>query len=224
MNRRRVVVVVVGLVVICALMPFAVREIGFFRVRQVEITGARYLEPAYILAQLAVETDRNVFDPLKGLRERALAIPGVTQAEVTRRLPGTLRIRVTERPAVAFVRGDSGLVALDAGAARLPYDPVHTAFDVPVVERADSGITRVLDLLRRAYPSLYDDVDAARRGPAESVILELGTHRIWLSVQSDARHVRELEIVRHHLDQNAMPFAELDARFDGWVVVRRERV
>ena len=224
MSRRRVAFIVAGIVVICALMPFAVREIGFFRVRQVEITGAQYLEPAYILGRIGVEADRNVFDPLKGLRERALAIPGVTQAEVTRRLPGTLRIRVTERPAVAFARGDSGLVALDADGTRLPYDPVRTAFDVPVVERADSGVTRVLDLLRRTYPSLYDDVDAARRGPAESVILELGGHRVWLSVRSDARHVRELEIVRHHLDQNAIPFAELDARFDGWVVVRRERV
>ena len=101
MNRRRLILRVVGVVVICALLPFAVREIGFFRVGQVEITGTRYLEPADVLAGLALEPDRNVFDPLGPLRDRAEAIPGVVDAEVTRRLPGTIRVRVTERTAVA---------------------------------------------------------------------------------------------------------------------------
>jgi cell division protein FtsQ len=216
--------VTAGVVVICALLPFAVREVAFFRVRQVEITGATYLEPTYILQRAALEPDRNVFDPLTGLRDRVLAIPGIARAEVIRKLPGTIRIRVTERPAVAFATGDSGLVALDANAVPLPYDPSRTGFDVPVVERPDSDVTRVLDLVRRSHPTLYDDIDAARRGPAESVILELGSHRLWLSARSEERQVRELETVRHHLDQHAIPFEELDARFDGWVVVRRGRV
>jgi cell division septal protein FtsQ len=218
-----VVFLAVGITTIIALAPFAVREIGFFRVRQVEIAGTRYLEPAYVLARLGVEADRNVFDPLGSLRDRAVEIPGVVDAEVTRRLPGTVRVRVTERVAVAFTQGDSGLVALDALAGQLPYDPSRTGFDVPVADRPDSVVTLVLDLVRRVHPALYDDVDAARRGPGESVILELGDRRAWLNVRSNARHVRELETVRHHLDQHAIPFQELDARFDGWVVVRRER-
>jgi cell division septal protein FtsQ len=219
-----VVFLAVGITTIVALLTFAVREIGFFRLRQVEITGPRYLEPAFVLDRLGVERDRNIFDPLGSLRERARAIPGVVEAEVSRRLPGTVRVRVTERAAVAFARGDSGLVALDAAGQALPYDPSRTGFDVPVLEQADSGITRVLDLVRREHPTLYGDVDAVRRGPAESIILELGDRRVWLSVRSNTRHLQELETVRHHLDQNAIPFQELDARFDGWVVVRRERV
>jgi cell division septal protein FtsQ len=148
----------------------------------------------------------------------------VVDVAVTRRLPGTVRVRVSEETAVALVQGDSGLIALSARGQRLPYDPARTGFDVPIVAHPDSGVTRVLDLVRRENPSLYADVDAARRGPAESVILELGNRRVWLSVRSEAQHVWELETVRHHLDQHAIPFQELDARFDGWVVVRRERV
>ncbi len=227
MTPRRVLVgtTIVGvLAATLVLVPVGLRHVGFFRLRQVELVGLHYLAPQEVLERLALEADRNVFDPLGEVVSRAEAIPGVLDVRAARRLPGTLRISVTEEAPVAFALGADGLVPLDASSRPLPYDPSRSGFDVPVVERPDSGLTRLLDLIRQIDPPLFDEIDGVRRGTAESVILELGDRRVWLQASAGVQDIRELETVRRHLDRNAVPYRELDARFDGWVVVRRERV
>jgi cell division septal protein FtsQ len=206
------------------LVSLGLRHVAFFRVRQVELVGLHYLSPHHVLERLALEPDRNLFDPLGEVVARAEAIPGVLNVSADRRLPGTLRISLAEEQPVAFARGPGGLVPLDAASRPLPYDPSRSGFDVPLVERPDSGLTRVLDLIRQTDRPLFDEIDGVRRGRAESVILELGDRRVWLRAGAGAQDIRELETVRRHLDRNAVPYRELDARFDGWVVVRRERV
>jgi cell division septal protein FtsQ len=227
MMRRQVRV---GLVAMAAavgalvLLPLGLRQVGFFRLRQVELVGLEYLSPGDVLDRLRLEPDRNVFDPLDDVAARAESIPGVLAVDVDRRLPGTLRFTLVEEPPVAFARGAHGLVPLDASSRPLPYDPARAGFDVPVVERPDSGLTRMLDLIRQIDPALFGEIDGVRRGRGESVILELGDRRVWLEATVSAHDIRELETVRRHLDRQGVPYRELDARFDGWVVVRRERV
>lgn len=204
--------------------PLGLRRVSFFRVRQVEIVGLRYLAPAEVLRRIDLEPDRNVFDPLGSLERRVAAVPGIVAFDISRRLPGSLRITVHEEAPIAFARGKDGLVPIDADAHPLPYDPAETGFDLPIVERPEVGLTRMLGLVRRVDPDLYEEIDGARRGRGESVILELGEKRLLLRAAAGEADIRDVETVRLHLDRNGVPYRELDARFKGWVVVRRERV
>jgi cell division septal protein FtsQ len=227
MIRRRLLIwggLTAAAVLAAVVVPLGLRQLGFFRVRQIELVGLHYLSPHDVLGRLALERARNVFDPLADLVARAESIPGVLGVDVDRRLPGTLRLTLTEEPPVAFARGADGLVPLDATSRPLPYDPARSGFDVPLVERPDSGLTRVLDLIRQIDPPLFEEIVGVRRGRGESVILELGDRRVWLEATAGAHDIRELETVRRHLERHGVPYRELDARFDGWVVVRRERV
>jgi cell division septal protein FtsQ len=206
------------------LVPLGLRQIEFFRVRQVEIVGLRYLSPGGVLDRIELEHDRNVFDPLGSIERRLAAVPGIVDFDIDRRLPGSLRITVYEEAPVAFARGRDGLVPIDLDARPLPYDPAETAFELPIVERPDAEVTRVLEMVRRVDPDLYAEIDGARRGRGESVILELGDKRLLLRAAVGEEDIRDVETVRLHLARNAVAYRELDARFDGWVVVRRERV
>jgi hypothetical protein len=214
---------VLAVAVLGWLVPLGLRHIGFFRVRQVEFVGLQYLSPEAVLARIDLGANRNVFDRLAPVERRLTAVPGIVEAEISRRLPGTLRITVREEMPVAFAPGQQGLVPLDAEAHPLPYDPVQRAFDLPIVERPDADVTRILGLVRRVDPGLYGEIDGARRGRGESVILELGTRRVLLSAAADEEDIRDVETVRLHLSRNDESFREIDARFAGWVVVRRER-
>ncbi len=224
--RRRLTLLALGIGTVAlayVLLPLGLRRIDFFRVRQVELVGVRYLEPERVLAGLMLPTDLNLFDPLRAVEQHAEAVPGILEATATRRLPATLRVTVVEALPVAFARGSSGLVPLDRLGRSLPYDAAATGFDLPIVERPDSVLTRILTLVRVADATLFEQVDAARRGRDESVILELGTRRVLLAAGAVEEHIRAVQAVRLHLTQQEIPFWELDARFEGWVVVRRGR-
>jgi cell division septal protein FtsQ len=227
MTRRRAMVIGAGglaaAVCMAWLVPLGLRQVEFFRVRQVEIVGLRYLPPAEVLARIELERERSLFDPLGALEHRVAAVPGIVDFDIDRRLPGSLRITVREEAPIAFARGRDGLVPIDLEAHPLPYDPAETGFDLPIVERPDVEVTRLLGIVRRVDPDLYRQIDGARRGGGESVILELGDKRLLLRAAAGEEDIREVETVRLHLDRNAVAYRELDARFEGWVVVRRER-
>jgi len=223
MKRRLLVLGAVVALSIAAwfIAPLGLSKLDFFQLRQVEVVGLRYLSPELVLAQMGIEADRNVFESLSEIDRRAEGVPGVVSARIVRRLPGTLRLELVEEPPVAFARGENGLVPLDIDARPLPYDPSVTGFDLPVAERPEPVLTRALATVRGADPQLFHLVDGARRGPGGMVVLELGGQRVLLREDPIPAEIRAVETVRWHLTQNSVPFGELDARFDGWVVVRR---
>src|SRR5215210_2208734 len=104
MKRRGIVAfAAVGALGAFPAAPLALRHVGFFRLRQVEVVGVRYLAPDSMLNELAIRADQNVFDDTGEIQARAAGIAGVVNVTIQRRLPGTLRISVVERVPVAFV-------------------------------------------------------------------------------------------------------------------------
>lgn len=222
--RRRLrcaaVLVLVG-AALWAAAPLALRQVPLFHVRRVELVGLRYLSPERVLEALAIAPNRNLFDGVRALERRAAAVPGVVRVRVERRLPGTLRVAFVERVPVAFVPAGDGLVAVAEDGALLPYDPAATGLDLPLVRQADSLVVRTLALVRTADSALFQDVQAARLGGDDTVILELGRERVLLRATATTFDIRAVEAVRRHLGAAGRRFDELDVRFAGWVVVRR---
>jgi hypothetical protein len=112
-------------------------------------------------------------------------------------------------------------VSLDSAARPLPYDAALTGFDLPLVERPDSVLTRVLALVRAVDSTLFREVDGAHRGARGSVVLEMGRQTVWLPRGADAAALRAVEAVRQHLAESGRAYTALDARFAGWILVRR---
>jgi hypothetical protein len=201
--------------------PFLLRHIGFFRVRRVELVGVRYLAPDSVLAALKLRPRQNIFDDNAEIARRAESLAGVVTASVDRKLPGTLRVSILERIPVAFTPGPDRLVAVDGDGRPLPYNPAATGLDLPLVPRADSILIRTLAAIRLNDSALFQDVDAARRAAGTGVMLQLADRRVLLSGIPAPEDVRAVGTVRRHLASTGRKYAELDSRFQGWVIVRR---
>lgn len=224
--KRRALLFGGGLVLLFAGLAggaLALRHMSFFRVRRVELVGTRYLSPERLVQRLGLRPDQNLFDDTGRIARQAEQVAGVVSARVERRLPGTLRIVVVERVPLAFAPGPNGLAALDAEGRALPYDPAATGLELPLVPQADSLVLGALAQVRAADSTLYQEVQAAQRGPAGSVILDLGQRRVLLRGHPAPAEVEALAAVRRQLAATGRPYAELDARFAGWVVARRSR-
>ena len=194
--------------------PLALRPFSFFAVRKVELVGVRYLPPEAVVSALGLRREASVWDRLGALSDRVRSLQGVAEVEVSRRLPGTLRVRIREEEPVPV--GASG--------RPLPYDPVRTMVDVPVVERAERALVAALAVVRTADPAFFGAVAAARHGPGGSMELDLdGGGRVRLALPVDPAVVMSVAAVERDLAVRSQPWQELDGRYAGWVVVRKAK-
>jgi len=206
--------------------PLALRRVAFFRVRQVELVGIRYLDADRVLAALQMSPRASVFDDTEVLVERLRRLEGVADASVIRRPPASLKVIVREVEPVALVANQRGaLGAVDAEGQSLPYE--LGTLDLPVVPAADGAVVGVLARVQAYDPSLYQAIDAARRMDAQrggwggDVQLELGTHRVLLGPNAGPEVIQAVMLVARDLAAKARPYTELDGRYAGQVIVRR---
>lgn len=219
-------------IIVWTTAPLALRRLSFFRVRQVEFVGIRYLDAGAVLSALRLAPRASVFDDTNLLADRVRGVAGVADASVQRRPPGALKVIVQEIEPVALVADARGaLTVVDADARPLPFDPASRGaasmgFDLPIVQGADSAaVARVLARIQAFDPALFQQIDAARtiddqRG---DVRLELGggAHRVLLARDAGPEVIEAVVLVARDLEAKARPYRELDARFAGQVVVRR---
>jgi cell division septal protein FtsQ len=204
--------------------PLALRRVSFFRVRQVELVGIRYLDADQVLAALRLSPNASVFDDTHMLVDRLRGLDGVADVAVTRRPPGSLKVIVREVEPVALVaNGRGALTVVDGDGRALPFE--LRSLDLPVVQAADSAVVGVLARVQVFDPALFQSIDAARRIDAQhDVALELGTRRVLLARDAGPEVIQAVMAVARDLAAKQRPYAELDARFAGQVVVRRRSV
>ncbi|MEO6067937.1 MAG: FtsQ-type POTRA domain-containing protein [Gemmatimonadota bacterium] len=202
-----------------AFAPRVLRRIDFFRVRRVELVGLQYLGRAEVMRGLALGRRASVFDDVAPIERRARAIPGVVSAEVSRRVPGTIRVTITEVAPVALVPGREGLAAMDATGRLLPFDPSLAAPDLPLTARADSLVGKLLGQVLAADPALFAQVSSAERD-GRWVVLSVARRRLVFRPDASMETIRAVTAVAQDLARLGRPWRELDGRWAGQVIVR----
>ena len=90
--------------------PALLSHLSFFRVRNVEISGLRYVQPEDMLKRLRLDTTTSVWSDLGELEHRVEMHPQIKSATIDRELPGTLVVHVTENPPIASSRARKACV------------------------------------------------------------------------------------------------------------------
>jgi hypothetical protein len=212
------VVTLVAIGVVFA-VPRVARRIGFFRVRQVEVVGARFLNEVEVARQLGIAAGASTFDQLGSVRRAAAAIPGVVSASVERILPSTLRITLVEAQPVAVTTLEDHLVPIDSAGRVLPFDLTRAPASLPIADR-DRGVAGLLSRLRRADSAFYDTIEVAQLDHG-AVVLDIGGQRIRLAANADGAVLRSVTAVLGYLRTNSVAWREIDARYRGRVFVKK---
>lgn len=204
------------------MLPFGLRHLDFFRVRRVEIVGLQYLDAARVLGAAKIPPGASIYDDHAPIAARVRALPGVRRADVGRRAPGTLRIELTEVEPVALTPKGDRLAMVNARAEVLPFDPLGSSPDLPVLIGGGALVAGALARVKELDPALFARIDAAWRvGP--DVVFEVGGRWYWFESGLTAEDIRAVTAVEQALARQGRAFRELDGRFDGQVVVRQGR-
>lgn len=207
-----------------------------FRVRRVEVVGARYLDPHDVVAAARVGPLASVFDDLTPLRARLLRLRLVADAHVEPQLPGTLVLRVSEAEPVALARTPE-LVPVTVSGAVLPIRPGTADLDLPVLDvearvgadgrlasSAAVALAGTIARLRDLDPAVAAAVSEVQPGPGESARLifrQPALLEALVPLQPDANALRHLRTALADVSARGelARVALLDARFTDQIVV-----
>jgi cell division protein FtsQ len=215
-------------VVICGLAvasspvwgPRILSNLAFFRVRAVEVEGAHYVAAGDVVAAMRVDTTVSVWDDVRPFAARLQALHEIEDVTVTRKLPGTLLVRVTEKAPVALIPATGDLRVYDGSGTALPIDPARIDMDLPIVNRPDRRVLKLLDNLRAQVPGLYARISDVRRLASGDLVVTMPDVVVRAPGNVDAGRLAEVLPVTADLARRHVRAAELDLRYRDQVVVR----
>jgi cell division protein FtsQ len=137
---------------------------------QIEVFGNHYVTRAAVTERFAADLGQSILRvPLDERRVALEAIPWVAQAGVQRALPNRIRVELTERTPVAFLRTGSGLALVDAHGVILDR-PLEGEFRFPVIAGLTEATPRPQREQRmRMFVDFQRDLDLAKPGAIERV-------------------------------------------------------
>ncbi|HEY7878334.1 MAG TPA: FtsQ-type POTRA domain-containing protein [Gemmatimonadaceae bacterium] len=209
--------------------PPLLSHLAYFRVRRVEIYGRTFVQPSQILARLHVDTTMSIWMDLTPLERRVARDPQVRSVEIERKLPGTLVVRLLENLPVALVAGAAGGMKVVDGAGHvLPIDPTRSTVDLPVVDRVDTALLRLLADVRAHDARLFEQISWAQRGSGAGpgsradgdVTLEIPPVLVRAAAGVTAQRLADIVPVEADLARRHARVAELDLRFRDQVIAR----
>jgi len=119
-------------------VPEALVEVEAFKVTEVRLRGARFLEHEDVVASLDLSSGASVWDDTKLLEARLREHPLVESVKIHRRFPDALLVQVVEREPVALFPNPT-LEPVDESGQILPIDPALHKLDLPLMTSAGEG-------------------------------------------------------------------------------------
>jgi cell division protein FtsQ len=145
-------------------------SVALLSAEQIEIAGAHNVNREVVLSRFADDQGRSILRvPLEERRVALEELPWVEQASVQRVLPNHIRVEITERVPVAFLRNGPELALIDAHGVILDR-PEGQEFQFAIV----SGVAETMPPAERerrmqTFQEFLKDVELVKSGSSERV-------------------------------------------------------
>jgi cell division protein FtsQ len=219
-------------------------SVQFAGLEQIEIIGNHFVSRSAITDFFAGDVGKSILRvPLDARRKSLESIPWVQEATVERALPDRIRIELTERVPVAFLRTGNELELVD-GSGVILERPLEGGFHFPVVSGFDEttslsdrkermalfvGYMKEIDLAHPGASEQVSEVDLSDAQDVRAMLAGLpgleGQYPIWVHF-GDADFVNKYRLLADNIGQwraSAGRVESVDLRFSRQVVVNPER-
>ena len=193
------------------------------KLQEIRIEGREHAPREALLTALAIAPGDPIleFDPAEA-RARLMEVPWVEEAEVQRRLPDRIVVRITERRPFAIWQRDGRYAVIDRSGRVLPAPRLDAFGPLPFVvgDGAAEAAAPMVDLLRAA-PEIADRVEALQRVADRRWNLHLRNRSVVLLPEGHEEaaitRLAQLQASQALLDR---PVQSLDMRAPDRLVVR----
>ena len=145
-------------------------QVALLKPEQIELSGNHVVSRDAVLQQFVRDRGRSVLSiPLDTRRSALEELSWVETANVQRILPNRIRVEISERTPIAFLRNGTELGLIDAHGVILDR-PRGEDFQFPIVTGLSDSVSREERGRRMAtYQEFLKDVDAVRAGSSDRV-------------------------------------------------------
>ena len=145
-------------------------QVALLKPEQIELTGNHVVSRDAVLQQFVRDRGRSVLSiPLDTRRSALEELSWVETANVQRILPNRIRVEISERTPIAFLRNGTELGLIDAHGVILDR-PRGEDFQFPIVTGLSDSVSREERGRRMAtYQQFLKDIDVVRAGSADRV-------------------------------------------------------
>jgi cell division septal protein FtsQ len=144
----------------------------------------------------------------------------VRHADVERELPGILVVHVTETVPVAMAPTSNGFRVYDVRAQALPIDPTRTDLDLPVIDRPDAIITRLLSGVETMSPRFFARISTVARQGNGDLVMQLDHGAVRAGLDVTPARLANAGLVAADLERRGEHYTELDLRYRDQIVAR----
>lgn len=190
------------------------------RPEQIELTGNRIVSRQAVLQPFARDRNRSVLRiPLDVRRGQLEELPWVESASVQRILPNRVRVDLTERTPIAFLRDGTDLALIDSHGVILDR-PEGQDFHFPIVTGLPDAVPREEREKRmQTYQGFLRDIDMVRLGSSDHVSeVDLSNPKDLRVVTTGLAYPNDAQAVTVHFGNNdfAGKFRMLVDNFAQW--------
>jgi len=197
----------------------------YFNVREVTVSGLRYVKENEVKAEVADAVGVNTFKlKISVYEERLEGLPWVKEARIYRELPSRLQVDISERELLALLNTRGGLTVVDSEGNLVAPPRVGEIYDLPLISGCVDGEGQFLEavnFLRAAKtlcPQVYSKI---------SEVYFLGRNlNLYALVDESAKRVKigrgfyrdkvfKLWLALFHSEIDFNSFAGFDIRFPG---------
>ena len=219
-------------------IPEALVEVEAFKVTEVRLRGARFLEHEDVVESLDLSSGASVWDDTKLLEARLQEHPLVESVKIHRRFPDALLVQVVEKEPVALYPSPT-LEPVDESGQILPIDPALHKLDLPIMTSAGEGgpgsltpagrrlVAGEISRLAQGDPEFHSrtsDFALYPRGDMRVRILDSPVTIQFRPGLSSGRIQAGLRVLRNAQGRfEEGEVVELDLRFEDQIVVRLGR-
>jgi cell division protein FtsQ len=171
---------------------------------QIDVQGNHIVSGEAVRQQFVHDRGRSVLlISLDARRSQLQELPWVEQATVQRILPNRIRVELTERTPIAFLRNGSELALMDAHGVLL-YRPAGEEFHFPIVTGISESMPREERERRmRTYEEFLKDADLVRAGSRDNVSeVDFSNPRDLRVVMTGLSSVTDPQAVTLHFGQD----------------------
>ena len=145
-------------------------QVALLKPEQIELTGNHVVSRDAVLQQFVRDRGRSVLSiPLDTRRSALEELSWVETANVQRILPNRIRVEISERTPIAFLRNGTELGLIDAHGVILDR-PRGEDFQFPIVTGLSDSVSREERGRRMAtYQQFLRDIDIVRAGSSDRV-------------------------------------------------------
>jgi cell division protein FtsQ len=160
----------VGIAYMVGHFLLASQEMALIHSEQIQVAQNHYVSPASVREIFRVDRGHSVLRiPLSERRRQIETLPWVEQASVLRALPNTIKIEITERTPIAFLRDGSDLALIDVHGVILDR-PLKGNFHFPVITGIGTDMpVEDRELRMQLFASFSQQVESARGGAMDQV-------------------------------------------------------